>query len=183
MRSFFAIELDDESRLLLTGIQNHLRQEGVTGNFSFPENLHLTIKFLGEIDNMQYSRAQSLLKIISQRYAPFVLSFHSLGKFEKRGKMIIWAGLKRSDRLYTLNRDVEAEWKEFMPGLTEVDYSPHITLAREAKSSRLFKDLDVLKEDLHHSFTAHGLSLMESTRVDGRLTYVRRAYQPFALKE
>ncbi len=180
MRTFFAIELDNSTRRLLQGIQDKLREEGVTGNYSFTENLHLTVKFLGEVNTQQLTQARELLQKVAEKQKPFVLSLHSLGKFSKGNKLILWAGLKKENLLFSLNREVEQGLKAFLPGIEEKGYSPHITLVREAVSTRPFEKLNVLKDERGYSFCAQGLSLMESTRVEGRLAYIRQAFVPFA---
>lgn len=179
MRSFYAIELDDKTRSLLSGIQNKLKGEGVTGNYSFPENLHLTIKFLGEINDRQFIQARDLLQHVVQKFKPFVLSLQTLGKFSKGSKHILWAGLEHEEQLFALNREVETGLKAFLPGIVDGKFSPHITLVREATFNRQIDFSTVLNDETGHSFSVQGLSLMESTRVNGRLTYIRRAYEPF----
>jgi len=179
MRCFYAIEFDHTTRSILTGIQDKLKKEGVTGNYSHPENLHLTIKFLGEINPQQFSQAKLLLQKVTEKFHPFVLSLQSLGKFQKGKKPIIWAGLEHEEQLFALNREVERALSDFMPGIVEGNFSPHITLIREAVFTRQTDIMSVLKEEKGYSFHASGLSLMESTRVNGRLTYVRRGFEPF----
>ena len=179
MRGFFAIELDEKTRQFLIELQNQLGSVGVIGNYSFSENLHLTIKFLGELDAFQCDMAENLLEKVAYHYSPFVLNLNKIGKFDKRSKMIIWVGMEHSECLLDLYRDVKSELDIFWRGNEENHYSPHITLVREAKAERSFSSIEAVNERLNHSFTAKGISLMESTRVNGRLTYIRRAYQPF----
>lgn len=179
MRGFIAIELDDAVRQVLCDIQNKFRNEGIKGNYSFAENLHLTVKFLGELDEVQYQGICELLKKIASNQKSFVLTLDSIGNFNKENRSIIWAGLKRSEYLLKIYHDVENELERIMPGKREKSYSPHITLVREAALPRGFIDSLGLHGSLMQPLPVSGLSLMESTRVNGRLTYVRRAFEPF----
>ncbi len=179
MRGFLALELNDETRQILAGIQNRLREEGVRGNFSIPENLHLTIKFLGEIDVIQVKKIRSMIKNVTELHHSFVLTLNFFGKFEKGNKLILWAGLKRNELLHKLYSDVETKLGSIVPGLDEKSYSPHITLVREAVSDKVFSELQKNLGKVDHSFPVSGLSLMESTRKDGRLAYIRQAYETF----
>ncbi|MCX7774272.1 MAG: RNA 2',3'-cyclic phosphodiesterase [Clostridia bacterium] len=176
MRAFLAIEFDEMMKGYFKGVQELLRSKGVTGNYSHPENLHLTVKFLGEIDPVVYEKVGSVVKSVANEHHSFVLSLDSFGKFNKGNKMILWNGLKPSEPLLLLHRNVENALDPILPGLKEKHYSPHITLVREALAPNGLPEPG-LKSPI--SFAARGLSLMESTRVAGKLTYIQRVFQPF----
>lgn len=179
MRGFLAVELDSETRTLLCNIQQQLKNEGIRGNYTLPENFHLTNKFLGEIDEVEFGKIKGLIKNVASRHNPFVLSLNFIGKFEKGNKIIFWAGLRRNESLQNIYRDVELLLEPIQPSHGEKNFSPHITLVREAVSPKVFSEIKTIKEGLEHVFPASGLSLMESTRVEGQLTYIRRAFEPF----
>ncbi|MGI6621790.1 MAG: RNA 2',3'-cyclic phosphodiesterase [Clostridiaceae bacterium] len=176
MRCFIAIELDSETRTLLTNIQKRLSAAGVKGNFARPENLHLTLKFLGEIDSTVFQKVNTIIKNITTRQQSFVLTVDRIGKFDKGSRKIIWAGLSGSKELEHLFSDINTEVIKILPTEKEKRYTPHITLIREA----ILPDNALnSNEELNHSFRVSGISLMESTRRDGKLTYLRRAYESF----
>lgn len=183
MRSFIAIEFDDETRKFLLNIQDKFRKAGINGNYSRPENLHLTIRFLGEVDDDLLKSIKTAIKNVASRHSVFSLSIDSAGKFDKGSKSIVWAGLTGSRELFDLYSDMDKELRIIMSGLTKEKYSPHITLIREAHPRE-----DIIKaiQDLEktgHKFTVSGISLMESTRIDGRLTYIRRDFAPMKPNE
>ena len=179
MRCFIAIEFDENTRNTLASIQNELKNQGVQGNYTRIENLHLTLKFLGEIDMPTYFELCNLLKKFSRNHELFVLELGKLGKFDKGNKKIVWTGLLGNKHLMSLFRDIESGLEDIIPIKKESRYIPHITLIREA----VLNSNDISGIEKHHklgySFKAPGISLMESTRVNGRLTYVRRAYENF----
>jgi 2'-5' RNA ligase len=181
MRCFIAIEFDDKTRNILAAVQKQLKDQGIKGNYTRIDNLHLTLKFLGEIDMPTYSDICDLIKKVSLNHKKFVLELDRLGKFDKGSKKIVWAGLSDNKNLLRLYKELESEIEGIMPIRKEKYYIPHITLIREAN----LLSNDVLNiefpENLGHTFTASGISLMESTRVDGRLTYIRRAFESFAV--
>lgn len=180
MRGFIAIELDDDTRRLLGNIQEDFRRQGVRGNYSHLDNLHLTVKFLGELDDHLYHGILNLIKKVAPHHKTFVLSVDSIGNFNKGNRSIIWAGLKRNKVLFDVYDEVETILEGIMPGKREKSYSPHITLIRETVVPHAFIESHNQLVKHGHTFTASGLSLMESTRVNGRLTYIRRAFEPFA---
>jgi 2'-5' RNA ligase len=176
MRCFIAIELDNETRALLSGLLKKLSDAGIKGNFTRAENLHLTLKFLGEIDSSAFESVKNILKKISSEHKSFVLTLDRIGKFDRGSKKIIWAGLSRSKELEKLFYQVNTEILKILPIEDEKRYTPHITLAREAT----LPDDTLINEELKHSFRVSGISLMESTRRDGKLVYLRKAYESFS---
>jgi len=70
MRCFFAIEFDEETRQVLTGIQNALRGSGISGNYTRPPNFHLTLKFLGEISPSMLPRLERVMGKVASSTIP-----------------------------------------------------------------------------------------------------------------
>lgn len=174
MRCFIAIELDSETRGILSEAQKVLLDLGVKGNFTRPDNLHLTLKFLGEIDDSVFDRTSKLIKNIAAKYQAFVLTMDKFGKFDRGNRKIIWAGLHKSTELEALYEDIDTGITEIMPIAREKYYTPHITLAREALLTDGALNNSLIIDKLKHSFYASGISLMESTRENGKLVYLRR---------
>ena len=181
MRCFIAIELDKETRSILSEVQKELMNLGIRGKFTRDENLHLTLKFLGEIEAPIFNDICKLIKKISVNNQLFVLELERLGKFDKGSKKILWAGISENKNLLSVFRNLESGLEAIMPIKKEISYSPHITLAREATFNLHEIEITKFNEKLVHAFEAKGISLMESTRVDGKLTYVRRAFVSFTV--
>lgn len=181
MRCFIAIEFDKKTRNILAKIQEDLKDQGIKGNFTLNENLHLTLKFLGEIDRSIYSDICNLIKKVSAEHKLLVLELGRLGKFDKGRKKIIWAGLLDKKNLISLYKDIESELEGIIPIKKGDYYIPHITLVREATLvSNDILNIE-MREKPGYSFIASGISLMESTRIDGKLAYVRRAFGSFSV--
>lgn len=177
MRAFIAIELDDYTRQLLFDTQRRLKDAGIKGNFSRRENLHLTIKFLGEVSTDQVKMIRDIILKTASKYSPMTLTLNGIGEFYKGNKSIIWAGLKINSELHLIHAKVDDMIDAVIPGMKEKSFSPHITLIREANSNKIkYNNIMNLND---HSFEAAGLSLMESTRLDGILTYIRRDFVSF----
>jgi len=180
MRCFIAIEFDENTRNFLSKLQEELKNKGVQGNYTRFENLHLTIKFLGEIDMSVFHDICDLIKKVSLKHRRFVLELDKLGKFDKGNKSIVWAGISENKYLVSLFNDIESGIEAIMPIKKENRYTPHITLVREAvlKPDSIGTDMH---DKLGYSFEVPGISLMESTRINGKLTYIRRAFESFAV--
>lgn len=101
-----------------------------------PENLHLTLRFIGEADDERTSELETALAAI--RVEPFLLPVEGLGVFPPRGRpKVLWAGLGRAHtRLFQLRQKVDDALLSVSLELDVRHFHPHFTLGR------LREDLD-----------------------------------------
>lgn len=124
-RLFLAIDLDEKAIQQLQSISL-----GVPGaRWAQPDQLHLTLRFIGEIDD---GVAEELADALSGIDAdPFSLSIAGIGHFPTRGEpKIIWAGVDDNEALKSLRHKINRIVADIgLPAETR-KWSPHITLAR-----------------------------------------------------
>ena len=124
MRLFIAICLNEELRHAVHGAQEELRRQGVRGNFTRPENLHLTLAFIGE-----YPDPEPVLEAIaSVPFRPFLLRLEGIGAFDD----LWWLGLAGSEPLAAYVRRLRRALGEAGIPFDRKRFSPHITLVRRA---------------------------------------------------
>lgn len=160
MRLFIALPLSSELRRILLDVQRDMRRQGVRANFSRQENLHLTLAFLGETEGADIRAAQDA--VLSLEGKGFPLTLDRTGSFGN----LFWAGVRKSAPLEAMAAQVRRALD--LHGL-EYDRKPfraHITLARQVRAAEPFRI-----ELPPSSMTAEQVVLMQSSRVDGRLTY------------
>ena len=123
MRLFIAINLDDNIRDALAEMQDSMRRQGVRGNYTKTENLHLTLAVIGE-----YSDLDALNEALaSVPLEPFRLALRGYGSFGN----LYWAGLEDSDKLSAYVKRLRRALAE--QGIPfDRKFSPHITLVRQA---------------------------------------------------
>lgn len=98
MRTFVALELPSEIKEHLAGIQNKLKSSGADVKWVEPENIHLTLKFLGEINEKKLDKIVSILDELSKNKNAFYLRLSSLGAFPKiNSPRVIWIGVDKGD--------------------------------------------------------------------------------------
>jgi len=165
VRLFIAINFNDETRARLLSLRDELRARSSHGNFSAPENLHLTLAFLGECNDKQAASAKAAMDAVG--FAPFPATIEKVGRFGRgRGSSAIWwAGLNESPPLLALQRDLSDRLAAAGFELDQRKYSPHITLGREVDTAASPWGIEPFGE------TVSGIALMKSERVNGKLTY------------
>lgn len=103
---------------------------GVAGaRWQDAEQLHLTLRFFGEVEARQ---AEDVVDALAQvRAAPFALALRGVGHFERKGRThTLWAGLAPSEPLEALQRKVESAARRAGLPSEGRRFAPHITLAR-----------------------------------------------------
>ena len=130
MRLFVAIDLPEfvaQSLLLL--------RAGVPGaRWRAREQMHLTLRFIGEMDG---SRAQSIDDALSAIRAPaFELQLKGVGEFGGRKPHSLWAGVAPCQPLAHLQRKIETALQRVGFPPEERNFMPHVTLARLKAASR-----------------------------------------------
>lgn len=174
MRLFIAINFDEETRARICQVQDRLKVL-CTGNFSRPENFHLTLAFLGETKPQKLGEICALMDRL--RFPHLSLSFDRVGCFSQEGSELWWLGLAQNKALLALQRELTEGLRQAGFPIESRRFSPHITLARKLR----FREVPDKAQLLGTAFstTADRLSLMLSERVGGRLTYTEQ-YKVFA---
>ncbi|WP_423189802.1 RNA 2',3'-cyclic phosphodiesterase [Alkalibacterium sp. f15] len=182
MRVFIAIEIGEQTKKQLKNVQDKMKNYVNKGNFTTRDNFHVTLRFIGDVDQEEIDGLRCVIDNMALITKPFKLSLDTLGHFPRKQKEIIWVGIKgQLDSLNELKRDLEGELEKAGFAKEEREYRPHITLVRSAS---LDKPVEVIIEEVsvpHSEIIAGSISLMESTRIDGELVY-RSIYKKSVFK-
>ncbi len=125
-RVFIAVEFPDEVIKEVARVQELVSKVKFTGKFTELENLHLTLKFLGEIDDTKLEILKEGLKLI--KFDKMKLKLGKIGTFSMHGKpSIVWVKIE-GKAIYGLQKAVdEILSREFKP---EERFMGHLTIAR-----------------------------------------------------
>ena len=161
MRLFVAINFNNETRTRLLALRDGLRSHSKHGNFTLPENLHLTLAFIGEVNPKKVEKIEAILETVA--FEPFDVTIDRLCAFSHG--TLWYAGLKEDKPLMLLQREIT--YKLALCGF-EMDgreYKPHITLGREVVTDASAWSIEPFGEKVSR------IDLMKSERVNGELTY------------
>jgi len=139
MRCFIAIDLDEQVRKGLSNLQNQLQSKADIrkgdAKWVNPENMHLTLKFLGEIKDEQVVDVCNITEDAASRHESFELNVESVGYFGGTSARVLWVGAgQHCEALRQLQTDLAqqldlAGW----PKETR-KFSAHLTLCRVRSS-------------------------------------------------
>jgi 2'-5' RNA ligase len=124
-RLFVAIDLPNEIKDRLGRLCS-----GLSGaKWVKRQQMHLTLRFIGEVDHHQAEAIKAALGAIQQ--PPFEFRLKGVGQFPTRGKpRVLWVGVQAPPALNTLYQDIETRLRALNLPPDDHAFSPHITLAR-----------------------------------------------------
>lgn len=162
MRLFIAIPFSEEFKGELIRVQNEMRSNGVRGNYSRAENLHVTVAFLGEVADP----APAMRALESVPLPVLRLTSAGLGNFGE----LLWVGLRKNPALEEYVAQVRHALDVVGVAYDRKAFRPHITLVRKADWP-----YQVLVEELAEAprvrMTVDRVCLMKSERLNGKLVY------------
>jgi len=169
MRAFIAIELPINIKNTISKIQDKLKNNLAPLSWVKPQNLHLTLKFLGGISPEQCGAIDRIITEIAQTTASFKIKLDDLGVFPNlHNPRILWIGTNQDLYVQQLAALLETKTSEMSISKETRNFSTHITIARiksrivPADLEKEFKKIknDIIFTDLE--FTTQGLTLFES---------------------
>ncbi len=130
MRLFVALEIPSAVRENLASLLQTLRAVSPQTKWVRPENLHVTLKFIGEVPETKLAGVRVTLASVRSEQS-VTLDFHGLGFFpNEKHPRVFWAGIEVSSNLKTLAADIDGATEKLGIPRERHAFSPHLTLAR-----------------------------------------------------
>jgi 2'-5' RNA ligase len=132
IRTFIAVELPKEIHDKLQQLQNDFRTSMPDVRWTKPGNVHLTLKFLGDVQISRIDRITSSLMDIGGRFSLFTMSLAGMGAFPNpRKPRIVWVGVEKgADMLVEITNSIEASMKQLGFPKEKRPFRPHLTVGR-----------------------------------------------------
>ena len=155
-RLFVAINLNEEMKESLMDMQDVMYEHGMRGRETVPENMHLTLAFIGDFDDVELVKDA----VESIEIRPFRIKLSGIGAYGD----LWWAGLESSPPLMAVSRRLRRALAEAGIPFDRKRFSPHITLMRRATGSVKDMPAGELEKCFGASMTVDHISLMRSDR-------------------
>ena len=135
MRCFIAIDIDEEVRKALGDLQRRLRDsvDVKKGDVKWvnPNNIHLTLKFLGEIKDEKVVEICNIVGEIAVKHGSFDLDVESVGHFGGRSARVLWVGTgSGGENLLELQKDIDESLASLGWPKETREFTGHLTLCR-----------------------------------------------------
>lgn len=183
MRTFIGVEFSKDIKDSIAGIQHIVRENSEKGRFKYVGNFHLTLKFLGEIQQAKTADIGRSLKGISERHQRICLNIDKIGYFDGRGSIhALWLGFSGElDKLGRLYSDIEEGMYRLGIKKEIKTYTPHITIAQDLLLKIPFEALrEKVDFKSFRTIEIKEVSLIKSEESEGKRIYT--TISTFALK-
>jgi 2'-5' RNA ligase len=166
MRCFIALDISDEIRKAIAGMIQKA-SIGVRGiRWVSAENIHLTLKFLGEVKEELIPEMQKRLSEACARHKAFPINIRGTGAFPNpKYPNVLWVGIDKSEELKRLYLDIDEAMSSLGFEKEDRDFSPHLTIGR-VKDKRgiepALKELYTFKDAFFGSIDVTEILLMKS---------------------
>lgn len=145
-------------------------------------NIHLTVKFLGSVNEEDISMIVNIMQEICKKYKPFNLEIKGIGMFPvTRHPRVLWVGAEADEVIESLQREIEQGMTKV--GIKEEDreFNPHLTLGRFKTTKgkeALLNIIDLHKKDSFGILNVSSIALMRSDLSPSGARYSRVAEVP-----
>ena len=166
-RAFIAIDIDETVRQKLVAAQKGLAATGAQLNIVGAENVHVTMKFLGDVQESKMAAVADAIRAAVKGVQPFDMAVRGIGVFPGLKYIsVIWAGVDDGrENVVAIQRNIDRELQKlgFPP---ERDFVPHLTLARVKSATARENLVAFIKENANAEFgvtRAEAVELKQST--------------------
>jgi len=164
MRTFIAFKLPEQTLDNLKKMQDSLKQHAERGNYTPKENMHLTVRFLGEISIDTAQKVMKMMESLS-RFPAVEMSLQQVSTL--RAADVVIAKLKSQPHLFDIEKLITEEtYKLGISGERRM-YTPHITLIRRYRFKLPFTEVVKNVTVYNKPFIADEITLFETQFNDG----------------
>ena len=167
LRTFVAVEINEEIRKGLSDLITRLKMTGADVKWVAPENIHITLKFLGYVEDTQVAAVSALIRDAIASINSFTVDIKHLGAFPntQRPRVIFVVVHEKGNNLATIYSRLDDSFTKLGIEREGREFAPHLTVGR-VKSLKNLKALtdvmDSLKESSFGQQMVEGIVLMQS---------------------
>lgn len=161
MRTFIAIEIPRQIKKKIDQLIAQEKNNQLPIKWTKFENLHITLKFLGEIDDVKKREIIHVLEETSKAFTPFIVNLDGIGCFPHPGNpRVLWIGVKHGVAMVT---DIACNIEKSMVDIgfmKEKRFHAHVTIGRTRKPCKIENIL--AKPFYSEDFSVESISLFKS---------------------
>lgn len=178
-RIFIAADISNDAKMNVAEYIENLRRDfaNLKVGWERSEKLHITLKFLGDVENKKITELIEVIENIAVGFSKFPISIKQNGVFPSPKKArILWLGLEdKKGSLRKLNDSLETECEKIGFSKEKRNFSPHLTIARLREPHR---SNDLVKRHLETKFEPVGFEVSEIVFYESKLQKTGSVYFP-----
>ncbi len=144
-RGFIAIDINQDNNI--DSFINEIKKSGAIIKLVESKNIHITLKFLGDINEKNIDKIEDILKNATVNIKPFKINLEGVGVFPNENYIkIIWIGIKKTENLDEIFNKINHELNSLLSINKLQKFIPHITIGRVKSSKNKEKILEIIEE-------------------------------------
>lgn len=144
-RGFLSIDIGSFPKLLQ--FENEIRQSGAIVKLVEPENVHITLKFLGDTDDGQIDRIEEMMKDSVEEVEPFDIQLKGAGVFPNQKYIkVIWIGIKNGENIKKIAKKIDEQISGLGYEKEKREFSAHLTIARVKSAKNKEKLMQIVEK-------------------------------------
>ncbi len=187
IRTFIATEVPSFAVDAIAALQDRLQSLQLQASWVRPSNIHLTLKFLGNIDPQRVPEIRETLTTVTQSTFPFQISLEGMGVFPNwKRPRVVWVGIQEPGKdLSTLHSRIDDALGALGFEKETRVFSPHLTLGRikSARGSKQLKqEMEAFSPFTSDAFEVNAVTLFQSELTSAGSIYTALAKESFGNK-
>ncbi|MDD4872242.1 MAG: RNA 2',3'-cyclic phosphodiesterase [Kiritimatiellae bacterium] len=167
IRAFIAVEINSDIKGKINLLQERFRLMGIRAGWVKSANMHLTLVFMGDINNEISNKVCTVMDTVASAEKPFFCEVRGLGYFGKRDKpRVVWADVTGDARfLVDVQNRIYTSIRPLGIQMDDRPFVPHLTIARirsPVDVGKLVMGIEEHKEDYFGKFDVNNLILVKS---------------------
>lgn len=172
MRVYIAIDFENYIKDYFEEITSSIKNHCIEGSFTRKNNFHLTILFIGEVDELQIGKIKKIIDEAVSTITTFQLWVSDVGVFRRKKTNILWVGIEKNNILLELHKELSMLFRKEKISFYDKLYMPHITLGRRVSFIENATEINKLIDFERISIPVNKVSLMVSKEENGKLNGV-----------
>jgi 2'-5' RNA ligase len=145
VRLFVALDLSDAVRAKIAKFCDALRVEFPSARWARSDGIHVTLKFIGEVQHESVARIEAALSAVRSD-APVEMNFRGAGFFpDERRPRVFWIGIDATPNLAEIAAQIETQIEPLGVARESREFKPHLTVARISESRGIEKLREALR--------------------------------------
>jgi len=144
-RGFIAIEIDSFQKII--ELENEIKNSGAIVKLVEPQNIHITLKFLGDTDENLIDKIEEILKASVENIKPFKISLKGAGFFPNQNYIkVMWIGIENTEQLGQIANKIDEQISKLGYEREKRNFSAHLTVARVKSAKNKEKLIQIIQK-------------------------------------
>jgi 2'-5' RNA ligase len=163
-RGFIAINI--KATPTMVELVKEIKQTRADIKLVEPKNIHVTLKFLGEVEVDLIDQIEHIIKDSIKNIQPFIIKLHGIGVFPSRNYIkVIWIGIKQVQIIESIANDIDEQLFKIGFKKEKRGFSPHLTIGRVKTAKNKESLINVIEKYSEIEFSkqeVHSIKLIKS---------------------